>query len=689
MHLRKEYISYLSDLPINISFCSVKNYPIHWQDAIEIIYVLKGSINVTIDTDTMVLKENNIEIVNMDEAHRLYSNEENRVLIFHIDPDFFEKYYNDMKNMFFYTNSEERNSQKGEAYEELRTFLAIILCETIQKKDDYDEYIEKSLIDLLYHLINNFNYLIYYQEELKDNEEQLERYHRISKYIYNNYNNNITLQDIADKEFLSTNYLSHEIKYATGYSFTDLINLTRVQESLKLLLDTDMTLSEISEEVGFSHTRYLNKHFKLNFKMTPLQFRKKNKVDEATYEREKQISYLPMEEALKDLSYYIEDYERYNFINRIQKININAAAEKGEFKKNFKEIINLGDAFDLLIEDNKDMLEELQYEVTFKYAQVERLFSVDMGIFPGNNFYNWSRVRTILEYLESISLIPLITVDNKSFKGEELSGLLNNFAEYFSDLETTSFTEYNFLLSKDLTLEEEELLRELLEEKYSLRVIKQEKIDSEGINYIYDTPYMLPYLIHSLGIKEERVSYLKPYDILDREVRITNEVFFGYPGLMNDKGIKKPSYYAYFLLNKLGDTLIDKGEGYIATKSDGEYQILIYSYNDSINELIPFDKYSKGRRTLEALEKNYSVNIMNLRKNTKLTLYQIDETIGSSYNYWLAMGRPKRLNKEEEEIMLKASFPRIDFQFSKKATVLNLRRSINSYGAILIILKEV
>ncbi len=689
MHLRKEYISYLSDLPINISFCSVKNYPIHWQDAIEIIYVLKGSINVTIDTDTMVLKENNIEIVNMDEAHRLYSNEDNRVLIFHIDPDFFEKYYNDMKNMFFYTNSEERNSQKGEAYEELRTFLAIILCETIQKKDDYDEYIEKSLIDLLYHLINNFNYLIYYQEELKDNEEQLERYHRISKYIYNNYNNNITLQDIADKEFLSTNYLSHEIKYATGYSFTDLINLTRVQESLKLLLDTDMTLSEISEEVGFSHTRYLNKHFKLNFKMTPLQFRKKNKVDEATYEREKQISYLPMEEALKDLSYYIEDYERYNFINRIQKININAAAEKGEFKKNFKEIINLGDAFDLLIEDNKDMLEELQYEVTFKYAQVERLFSVDMGIFPGNNFYNWSRVRTILEYLESISLIPLITVDNKSFKGEELSGLLNNFAEYFSDLETTSFTEYNFLLSKDLTLEEEELLRELLEEKYSLRVIKQEKIDSEGINYIYDTPYMLPYLIHSLGIKEERVSYLKPYDILDREVRITNEVFFGYPGLMNDKGIKKPSYYAYFLLNKLGDTLIDKGEGYIATKSDGEYQILIYSYNDSINELIPFDKYSKGRRTLEALEKNYSVNIMNLRKNTKLTLYQIDETIGSSYNYWLAMGRPKRLNKEEEEIMLKASFPRIDFQFSKKATVLNLRRSINSYGAILIILKEV
>ena len=65
------------------------------------------------------------------------------------------------------------------------------------------------------------------KEELKEKTEQLDRYHRIAKYIFNNYNNNITLQEIAKKEFLSPHYLSHEIKYATGYSFTDLINLTR------------------------------------------------------------------------------------------------------------------------------------------------------------------------------------------------------------------------------------------------------------------------------------------------------------------------------------------------------------------------------------------------------------------------------------------------------------------------------
>ncbi|MCS4481211.1 helix-turn-helix domain-containing protein [Clostridium botulinum] len=43
---------------------------------------------------------------------------------------------------------------------------------------------------------------------------------------------------------------------------------------MKLLLDTDKTISEISEELGFSHTRYFNKHFKKHYKCTPMQYRK-------------------------------------------------------------------------------------------------------------------------------------------------------------------------------------------------------------------------------------------------------------------------------------------------------------------------------------------------------------------------------------------------------------------------------
>ena len=36
---------------------------------------------------------------------------------------------------------------------------------------------------IIYHLINNFHYLTTEKEELKEKTEQLDRYHRISKYI--------------------------------------------------------------------------------------------------------------------------------------------------------------------------------------------------------------------------------------------------------------------------------------------------------------------------------------------------------------------------------------------------------------------------------------------------------------------------------------------------------------------------
>ena len=44
--MRKEYVTYNSDLPIQITYATIKEYPLHWHNAIEIVYVLKGKINI-------------------------------------------------------------------------------------------------------------------------------------------------------------------------------------------------------------------------------------------------------------------------------------------------------------------------------------------------------------------------------------------------------------------------------------------------------------------------------------------------------------------------------------------------------------------------------------------------------------------------------------------------------------------
>ena len=48
-----------------------------------------------------------------------------------------------------------------------------MLCEYVQKLEDYDEEIEELLITLLYHLVNNFHYLTHEKEELKEKTDQL------------------------------------------------------------------------------------------------------------------------------------------------------------------------------------------------------------------------------------------------------------------------------------------------------------------------------------------------------------------------------------------------------------------------------------------------------------------------------------------------------------------------------------
>ncbi|SFC27398.1 helix-turn-helix domain-containing protein [Clostridium uliginosum] len=689
--MRREYISYEENLPIRISYASIKEYPLHWHNTIEIIYVLKGTLNVTIDTDKSELIEKELEIINVEETHSMHSDDENnKVLIFHIDPMFFEKYYKDIKNMFFYTNSSDKGAQDAEEYDEFRTFLARILCEVVQKQEDFDEEIESTLIKLLYHLLNYFHYLIYEKEELKENSEQLERYHRISKYIFNNYNNNITLQEIAKKEFLSPHYLSHEIKSATGYTFTDLINLTRIEESVKLLLDTDMSIYEISEAIGFSHTRYLNKNFKIYYNCTPLQYRKKYKVNDETFEKLKNITYYTLNESLDLVIHYLEDYERFNYENKLWKIHINMDNSLGKFHETFRNIISLGESFDLLIEDNKDILEEIQKEIHFNYGRLENFFHPDMTVFPGNNFFNWNKANAVLEFLNHIELKPLIVIDNgEIFSCSDFKNILKNFHDYFSLSDVINLSDIQFQFSSSIDEKIKIHLREFLTETYNFEILDTNLNSKKTLNKIYDTAYMLPYIIHNYIFNGEDLNFLTAFDVLEKEVLLTNEVFIGSSGLVNDMGIKKPSYYAYYLLSKLKGEVVLKEEGYIVTKNNNTYSILLYSYNDYIVDLIDIDDISKKRGLKKPTEKKLSLNISNIKKATRTVTYEVNERVGSSYNYWVAMGKPNRLNKEEKEILHKASFPKIEFKYNKKSSVLNIIAKLKGYGAMLILINEV
>ncbi|MEW8957397.1 helix-turn-helix domain-containing protein, partial [Clostridium sp.] len=616
--MRREYITYGDNLPVRIQLASIKEYPIHWHKSIEILMVIKGSIDVTIESGIYTVSEREVEIINLEEAHRISSKEDNLVLMFNIDPNFFQKYYDDINNMFFYAETSlEDGPQVDEKYDILKKYLSMILCEVVQKGEDYDEYIEETLIDMLFHLINDFHYLIYEKEALRNNEEQLERYHRIVKYIYNNYNNKISLQDIAKKEFLSTHYLSHEIKNTMGLSFKDFVNLTRVEESIKLLLDTDMTISDISEEMGFSHTRYFNKHFKKHYKLTPMQYRKKYKVDDERLEEIKDVTLYDLKEALEYLSSYVEDYDRYNYEERIIKIDVDAGKTIGDFSHFYKEEIELPEAYHMLEGEVIKSLNTIQEEIDFNHGKIRGIFSRNMGVF-NEGVINLKRVKKVFDLILGVGLRPNIILEEEDFSKERYKEVLNYFIDYFIDeYGNYEIGKWKYTIDKDLEEDIKDMIKEILEEDYGL-LVEDAFINRDDINATYDTAYMVPYIIHQV-INSKGYENIKVIDELEKVKKASNEIFFGDIGIMNWEGLKKPSYYSYYFLNKLGDTLIAKDDGYIVTSKGEDIQVLLYSYSDDMDRLIEVSNINKLRGVRNATEKNISLNIKNLWRNYRVT----------------------------------------------------------------------
>ena len=103
----------------------------------------------------------------------------------------------------------------------------------------------------------------------------------------------------------------------------------------------------------------------------------------------------------------------------------------------------------------------------------------------------------------------------------------------------------------------------------------------------YDTCFKSCYLTKNLLENYDELDSFGYWVLTDwiEETQPSKEQFHGGLGLFTQDGIKKPHYYAFDFMNKLGDLLIDKGNGYFITKSYGKIQILLYNY-EHFNHLL-------------------------------------------------------------------------------------------------------
>lgn len=99
---------------------------------------------------------------------------------------------------------------------------------------------------------------------------------KIKQYIDENYTQEITLNSIAEKFYISPYYLAHILKDETGFSPIRYTMNRRIGEAQKLLFDTDLPITTISRMVGYENTNYFNNLFKKHLGVSPGRFREES-----------------------------------------------------------------------------------------------------------------------------------------------------------------------------------------------------------------------------------------------------------------------------------------------------------------------------------------------------------------------------------------------------------------------------
>lgn len=129
----------------------------------------------------------------------------------------------------------------------------------------------KALENAFYHLFDSIQEL----QADKRSSKQSDLVRQINQRINHSFKDpSLSLNQIADELSMSPIYISRLYKQQTLTAIVDVIMEVRMQEVCRLLKESDLSVSDIAEQAGFTSSSYLHRMFKRNFSITPIEYRR-------------------------------------------------------------------------------------------------------------------------------------------------------------------------------------------------------------------------------------------------------------------------------------------------------------------------------------------------------------------------------------------------------------------------------
>lgn len=131
-----------------------------------------------------------------------------------------------------------------------------------------ENFIEELFIYLLRVVEQTESECVYYKDE------ENKRMEEAARFISTHFHKEITLSQIALRYGVSTSYFTKKFKVVTGFSFKEYLTAIRIREACNLLVESDLSITEIALKCGFSDSNYFGDAFKKVKGVSPKVYRK-------------------------------------------------------------------------------------------------------------------------------------------------------------------------------------------------------------------------------------------------------------------------------------------------------------------------------------------------------------------------------------------------------------------------------
>ena len=274
------------DFPYNIYLCSIPldftQVPTHWHAEMELIVIKKGEGMVSVNLTPYKVSAGDIVVVLPGQLHSISGYQDARMEYENIlfIPDMLKSRTTDSCNLNClnpllngYVNFPEHIHTGLNYYNAVQSCIEQMDKLSGDKPAGYQMGIKGCLMILLFHLYTNNDKVTQVKQQ-----KSLEKLKLVLEYIHNNYQNPITIEEIAEVCYYSSSHFMKFFKETMGCGFIQYLNDYRLTLAAKLLTTTDDSILAISEQTGFESLSYFNRLFKRKYNRTPTIYRAQNRM---------------------------------------------------------------------------------------------------------------------------------------------------------------------------------------------------------------------------------------------------------------------------------------------------------------------------------------------------------------------------------------------------------------------------